>query len=114
MKAPFCISARLMPALKIGGAWLSLSAYPLAFHLDLPNGDTFDIAEYHPGTAAVTLRTMFTDMLNFMSAAGESRQYRLRTGRNGENEELFEPKMVDWIADNMDEISSLAAELEVA
>ena len=33
-------------------------------------------------------------------------------GREGENEDLFDPAVVDWASENGDEISTLAYELE--
>ena len=44
-------------------------------------------------------------------AAAESRHYRERTGRKGENEDLFPPRIVDWIVDNLDEIVMLRLEI---
>jgi hypothetical protein len=44
--------------------------------------------------------------------AAESRQYRERSGRAGENEDLFPAAVVDWAAAESDEISSLAMEIE--
>ena len=54
----------------------------------------------------------FAAILGFMDAAAESRQYRERTGRKGENEDLFPPHIVDWIVDNLDEIGNLRWEIE--
>ena len=93
---PFKISARLCPAIKINDTWMSWDNG--AFVLDFPAG---------PGG----LQDSFEAILSFMGAAAESRQYRERTGMEGENEDLFPPHIVDWIVDNLDEIECLQCDL---
>lgn len=55
---------------------------------------------------------MLATLLTFLGAAAESYSYRQRTGRNGENEDLFPAPVVEWAYQNSDELSMLAMELE--
>ena len=104
---PFRISARLLPALKINDTWLSWDDGE--FVLDFHDGTEYVIDDFHGGIGG--LQDYFEAILSFMSAAAESRQYRERTGRHGENEDLFPPHIVDWIVDNLDEIECLQCDL---
>ena len=106
---PFKISARLLPALQIGDAWLSWNNFE--FFLDRPGEPEHVIDDFRPGLGAQP-QECFAAILSFMDAAAESRQYRERTGRKGENEDLFPPHIVDWIVDNLDEIGNLRCEIE--
>lgn len=105
---PFIIGARLTPALKIGDTYLSFDGS--VFIIDMP-GLTYEVTDYGPGAFHDT-QECFKDILCFMQAAAESRGYRLRTGKPGDNEDLFPPHIVDWIVANKDEIEGLACELE--
>lgn len=79
LKSPFAISARLLPALRIGDAWLSWDGG--VFFLDRPDSE-YVIDDFHPGAIA-DVQECFAAILSFMSAAAESRQYRERTGMQG-------------------------------
>ena len=104
---PFKISARLCPAIKINDTWMSWDNG--AFVLDFPDGTDYAINDFHGGLGG--LQDYFEAILSFMGAAAESRQYRERTGMEGENEDLFPPHIVDWIVDNLDEIECLQCDL---
>ena len=110
---PFKISARLLPALQIGDAWLSWNNFE--FFLDRPGEPEHVIDDFRPGLGAQP-QECFAAILSFMDAAAESRKYRERTGRPlgvafDSNEDLFPPHIVDWIVDNLYEIDSLHWEL---
>ena len=104
---PFKISARLCPAIKINDTWMSWDNGE--FVLDLPDGTEYVIDDFHGGMGG--LQGYFEAILSFMGAAAESRQYRERTGMDGENEDLFPPHIVDWIIANIDEIDCLQFDL---
>ena len=106
---PFAISARLLPALRIGDAWLSWDGR--VFFLDRSEQPEYVIDYFRPGFGAQP-QQCFAAVMSFMDAAAESRQYRERTGRKCENEDLFPPHIVDWIADNVNEIACLRLEIE--
>ncbi len=121
LHAPFEISARLMPAVRIAGATLSLNLSGrqtsdgrdvYVCWIDLPDGSEHEITDLRSGCQGGSVQEGMGALLSFLSAAAESRQYRERTGRKGENEDLFPAPVVDWAADNSDEISLIASEIE--
>ena len=105
---PFIISARLLPALKIGESYLSWDGDD--FFIDAPDFQ-YVIDDFRPGAGADT-QECFHAILDFLAAAVESRQYRERTGRTGENEDLFPAHIVDWAVDHSSEIECLTCDLE--
>ena len=107
---PFSISARLLPALKIGAATLSFEPETARFYLDRKEGE-YVIKDFRPGPGS-KIQDCFWAILSFMLAAGESRTYRERTGMEGENEDLFPEDIVDWIVDHYDELETLSSQLE--
>ncbi len=117
---PFMISSRLMPGLEIAGATLSLDTGKETSEgrtcyqvwIDLPNGTEHEITDLRSGCGGGSIQEGFKCLLSFLSAAAESRQYRERTGRTGENEELFPADVVDWASQNSDEIGMLQCEIE--
>ena len=111
---PFEISTRLLPALQIGNAWLSWNNFE--FFLDRPGEPEYVIDDFRPGLGAQP-QECFAAILSFMDAAAESRKYRERTWwplgvAFDSNEDLFPPHIVDWIADNVNEIACLRLEIE--
>ena len=57
-------------------------------------------------------RAMLGTLVSFLCAAAESYAYRMSTGRAGESEDLFPPRVVEWAYANSDELSMLALEIE--
>jgi hypothetical protein len=120
LRAPFKISSRLMPAFELGGATVSLAVgrtdregrTVYQVYIDLPDGSEHAVTDLRSGCQGGSVREGFSALLSFLGAAAESRQYRERTGRAGENEELFAPAVVEWAAANSDELSMIACELE--
>lgn len=110
---PFIITARLLPGLRIGDGFLS--AEGTNFYLDTPEFE-YVIDDFSPG-ASRDLQEWFTAILSSMRAAVESRQYRLRQGKEFDpndtdsNETLFPPHIVDWIAAFMDDIDVIGWDL---
>ena len=115
LKSPFIISSRLLPALQVAGATLSLERGPV-FYLDLPDGSEHEIRDFSPGAGNRDIASWFAAMLGFLSAAAESRRYREWQRKYGvdpdSNEVLFNSTIVDWAAANSDEISMLEYEIE--
>ena len=110
LKPPFAISARLLPALRVGDAWLSWDGTD--FYLDTPDFD-YTVDDFHPG--AGDTQECFRAIFSFMEAAAESRQCRDRRGGEIDpdgNEGLFPPHIVDWIVDNLGEIQCLGCDIE--
>lgn len=51
---------------------------------------------------------MVKTLLSFLSAACESREFRERTGLEGENEHLFPSDCLDWAVQHSDEFAILS------
>jgi len=117
---PFIISSRLLPAVSVAGATISIEPTrnrdrygkpEWRWYVDLPGGREFDGAElYGWGDAGEMLETL----LSFLGACGESVNYRDRYGRGGDNAELFPPAVADWCGQNSDELAAAAFDCETA
>lgn len=124
--APFEISARLLPGLRVGkGAWISLEHSPLPgrnggvryrYFIDI--GDKEFSGEDLFGACGGSLQEGFGTLLACLAAAAESYAesyaYRQRTGRVGDNEDLFPPEVVEWAYQNSDELGMLSCDIEKA
>jgi hypothetical protein len=80
--------------------------------IDLPDGTEHEVTDLCSGCGGGSDLDGLASLLSFLGAAAESYKYRLRTGRNGENEALFAPAVVAWAAKNADKISMLGMEIE--
>ena len=117
--APFSISSRLMPAIVVADGTISLERTGTSHdgrdeytvHVDIPSG-SFSERGFRSGCGGASTQEMFGALLSFLSAAAESHNYRTRTGRPGENEDLFPAPVVEWAAQNADEISMIALKIE--
>lgn len=114
---PFIIGARLMAALQIGGATVSLTYHGRARdnrraylgYIDMPDGSEHVIDDL---SGHGDLQAGFESLLSFLGAAAEAYDYTTRTGRVSDNLTLFAPPVVEWAYQNADEIAMLALELE--
>lgn len=124
LNSPFHISARLMPALTVANAAISLeytgkrdgeNRPVFAWVIDLPDGSEHSGADLRGGCGAkAELQEMFETLFSFLSAAGESFSHAERTGLDGmegENSDLFPFAVTQWAANNMDEITMAQIEL---
>ena len=110
---PVFISSRLTAAVTVAGATVSVEPTgdcdrhgkpEWRWYLDLPDGAEHSGAElWGWGGSAGMLETL----LAFMGACGESVNYQERTGRGGDNAELFPAAVAEWCAAHEDEISSV-------
>lgn len=107
---PFFISSRLLPAIKLGDATLSLldskawrdGRQVAAFAIDLPDGAAYvdnSMASGQGGFKGVV--EMFEGYLGFLSAAMEGLEYERSTGCKSENAHLF-PEWVMQMLDKSD------------
>lgn len=121
LKTPFQISARLLPALQIGGAWINLeySKRPgrdgrtrYVWTIDLPDGTEHTGDDLQSGCGGGSLQEGFATLLSFLSACGESVNYGTRTGQAGENADLFPAPVGLWAADHTDDLSMACIEIE--
>ncbi len=117
---PFIISARLMPAVQIGGATLSLGygrhtsegRMQYDIWIDLPDKSEHHITDLRSGCQGGSIVGGMASLLSFLGASADSYAYRMRTGDTGENEDLFAPVIVEWAYQNSDELSMLQMDIE--
>ncbi len=122
LREPFKISSRLLPGLKIGGAWVQLeySERPGREHrtryrwtIDLPDGSSHSDDDLQSGNNSDSgLQSGFGSLLSFLGACGESIRYSDATGRKGENADLFPGPVAEWAATETDELAMLGLEIE--
>jgi hypothetical protein len=106
LKPPFKISGRLLPALQIGRAWVSIELITCTqarYFIDLPDG-TEVVGDDLSCRAGITLQGAFESLLSFLGAYAEAIDYGTRTGRASENKDLFPASLADWATGNSDEI----------
>jgi hypothetical protein len=114
---PIIITPRLLPGVQIGGAFISVEPTRATDHYGKTKWQYFiDIDGQENSGADLAgwgdTQEMLATLLSFLGAAAESYAYRQRTGRDGENEDLFPAAVVEWAYQNSDELSMLAMELE--
>jgi hypothetical protein len=111
---PFSISSRLMPALEIAGATISLERSPgrtadnrdrFAYVIDLPDGSEHSGADLKSGCGGCSLQSAFGDLLSFLESAGQDYP-------DGENADLFPAPVCQWAAENGDEIAMARLDIE--
>lgn len=119
LHSPFFISARLAPALRIADAILSFDSGRFVF--DFADGSEHVVTDFHfpqmriRGTTDERfLQDGFSAILSFLGACAESRAYASRTGRPGENADLFPEAVGAWAAMHSDEIACLDCEITEA
>ena len=110
LKEPLRISARLLPAVKIGDSWLSFNPDTEVFHLDTP--DFYKASCGLKARTTVPMLRQFQGMLSFMAAAAEA-QRAVDQGRFSDNSDIFEPDLMQWCQENASEIEAMLCELEV-
>lgn len=89
LKYPFLISARLLPALKIGDGWLSFNPKTCVFYIDTPEFE-YEIKDFSPGCMH-TVQDCFQDILGFFGSAIETAKYYEDTER------LFPEHVTKWL-----------------
>lgn len=116
LRAPLLISARLMPAVRIGTAWVSIEA----MHRDHEGRvvyryaiDTPDLShegnDLHSGCGdnadAAGVRRAMATLLSFLGACAEADD-------RGDNADLFPANVKEWAEANADELALMQYELE--
>ena len=117
LRPPFIITSTLNPGLKIGDSTLHLTDVQVAeegrdratFLLVTPEFE-YEDDQLRSGVGGF-LGTVgiFESFLGFMQAAVESADYEERTGRIGENTDLFPRHIVEWAMDHRYEIEDVTA-----
>lgn len=108
---PFYISSRLLPAITINDAEISLdrTAKQTVVWFDL-DGESRMIDDFNFKRA--NTQECFRTILTFMSACADAIAYILRTGSKSENADLFEPFIAEWCNNNSDEIQMMECDIE--
>jgi hypothetical protein len=123
LKQPFIISARLLPALKIGNATLHLDNVTYGtenrdrahFILDLPDGVEYKDDQLQSGQGGFSrTQDAFATFLCFLDAAAESYIYadNAYSTDSDANMSLFPENVVQWAAENADELQMLRCDIE--
>lgn len=119
LKPPFMISGRLMPAIQIADAIISIEIGCLrqvdgrdCYRIFIDIGDkSYEVDDLRSGCQGGTIQEEMESLLSFLGAAAESYHHRTRNNRPSENEDLFCKEVTEWAYQNSDEISMLACEL---
>jgi hypothetical protein len=120
VRKPLCITPRLMPGLEIGGGWVSI-AYAhrsgregrtrYRYAIELPDATEHEGDDLQSGCRGGNLQEGLESLLSFLMTCAESYAYRLRTGRAGDNIDLFPEAVAEWAYEHSDELSTLAHEM---
>lgn len=116
---PFFISARLLPAIRVGDAVLQIETISVAdthdgrdrahMILDFPDGSFYEDTSLTSGCQGFRSSVeVFETFLSFLSACAESMSY---SGAAGENSDLFPHHIAEWAEENSDDIQMAAIDL---
>lgn len=118
---PFKISARLLPAVQIGDAWISIKfgretpsgRIRYQYYIDTPAFE-YEGDDLKSGVGGGSLQSGMVSLLCFLGAAAESYRYLgcKYSDCPDENCSLFPQNVVEWAYQNSDEITSLEMDLE--
>lgn len=117
LQSPICITARLLPGVKIDNAFVSISYSKRAgsegrtryrWHIGLPEGE-YTGDDLQSGCQGGSLQEGLESLLCFLGACGESWRY---SGPGEENADLFPQPVAEWAAQNADELTMLEYELQ--
>lgn len=119
LNSPFIITPRLLPGVQVGDGLISIEyarsdrdgRTVYRYHIDIP-GHEYSGTDLRSGCQGGSLQDGMESLLTFMGACGESYRYAMRTGRQGENTDLFPPAIAEWCYRHSDELSMLALEIE--
>jgi hypothetical protein len=117
---PFAIGPNLEAGIQIGKDWVTLrysnnrgtdgrTRYRYTF---LINGSEYTGSDLESGCQGGDLIEGFESLLSFLCAAAESFEYAERTGRKGENTDLFPMPVVKWASENKYAIEDMMCVLE--
>lgn len=119
INAPCAISPRLLPGTRVADAWISIKRDGetddgrdrFRVYIDAP-GIAYESNDQASGVGGGELAEGLRAALSFLGACGESVNFRMRTGRQGESEDLFPPEVGEWAAKNSDALQLASLELE--
>lgn len=113
LREPFFISSRLIPSVRAGETVIGIDYAKICpdgrvqyrYYIDFPDGTEHVGEDLKSGVNGGTLREGMESLLSFLSACGESSNPR--HGGDGENADLFPPKVAEWCYLNQSEIDSV-------
>lgn len=117
---PCIITARLLPGVQIGKAFVSIEYANLSdrdgrvvymYHIDLDDY-SYSNHDLKSGCGGGNLQQGLESLLSYLGAFAEAIHYMDCTGRCSENIELFPAELKEWANENSDEFSMLGTELE--
>ena len=120
INSPCIITARLLPGVRMDDAFISIEyggwhqngRQWYRVFIDTPDFEHIDTT-VSSGVGGGTLQQGLRSFFSFAAACGESMNYEARTGRKGDNADLFnDQQMREWCAAHEDELSMLSIELE--
>jgi hypothetical protein len=123
LSPPFIITARLLPGLKVGDGFISITHDKWLFgrqvyqvYFDLPNGVEVYLNDLKSGVGGGDLQAGFESLLSFLLAAVESYRYHKLTWTDNpdDNMHLFPRPVVEWAYQNDSELQMLQLEIEEA
>lgn len=121
LHSPFEISARLLPAVKIGDSHISIKfdgstregRTRFKYYID---SQTFEhsASDLKSGCQGGSLESGMESLLSFLEAAAESYRYRgcVYTGDPDDNSSLFPKEVTEWAYQNSDQIGMVRLEIE--
>jgi hypothetical protein len=121
LSAPVEIAPNLQAGVRVGGGWVTVGYSDsqgfdgrtrYRWEIIFPDGSDMHGHDLRSGCGGGDLTLGLESLLAFLSAAAESCRYRMATGREGENEDLFPPNVVEFAYQHDDEISLLQCEIE--
>lgn len=125
LNSPFVITSRLLPGLHFRDGE-KLSEISITFdgttgdgraryryYIDAP-GLEHTANDLKSGCGGGSLQEGMESLLSFLSACVESRNYSRRTGRDGENSDLFPDHVAQWAANHSSEIEMAHFEISEA
>ncbi|MDE2020432.1 MAG: hypothetical protein KGJ13_08865 [Patescibacteria group bacterium] len=116
---PFVISSRLLPAVKVGNGTISIEfagqtqdgRTRYRYYIDTPDFE-YSGNDLKSSVGGGSLQKGMEDLLSFLNACAESRQYSRSTPRLGENSDLFPDHVGEWAGTYSEEIAMLEYELQ--
>jgi hypothetical protein len=117
--SPCIITARLLPGVKIGDSFVSITYSKRAgegsrtryqWFIDTPKGE-FEGHDLQSGQHGGSLQDGLESLLSFLGAAAASYAYEMRGHKCGDNSDLFDERVNEWAYQNSDEISMLEIEI---
>lgn len=122
LSPPFIIGPRLLPALRIGDALVSIERDGetqdirdrFRYFIDLADGTEHTDNDLCSGVGGCSIGEAFASLLSFLIHAAESYRPDDRDPRNNRSAGLFDEPVEEWAAQHSDELSALAFDLESA